>query len=63
MHNVKRAAAAIGCILLAGLCGCAPDWLAGHDNGEAYEHYQKSMKEYISENGLEPDAYGYGWQQ
>lgn len=63
MRNIKRAAAAIGCILLAEFCGCAPDWLAGHDNGEAYERYRESMEEYINENGLEPDAYGYGWEK
>lgn len=35
-----------------------PGWLVGHDNGEAYDHYQESMKKYINENGLEPDIYG-----
>lgn len=48
-------------LIMAGMMSCSAPWWAGHDNGEAYDHYQESMKRYIDENGLEPDIYGYGW--
>ena len=37
-----------------------PGWLAGHDNGEAYEEYTEQMNR-LEEKGLVPDIYGYGW--
>lgn len=47
--------------IMIGTMSCSAPWWTGHDNGEAYDHYQKSMKRYIDENGLEPEIYGYGW--
>ena len=38
-----------------------PGGLYGYDNGEAYEKYEETMKQYVDENGLSPDIYGYGW--
>ena len=37
-----------------------PGWLAGHDNGEVYQEHTEQM-ERLSEMGLAPDIYGYGW--
>ena len=48
-------------ILVLFLTGCTvPDYLYGHDNGEAYEEYTEQM-ERLAEMGLAPDIYGYGW--
>lgn len=62
MHgNTKRLFFPMLIATLLCLSGCSTDWLIGHDNGEAYERYQEAMQQYINENWLEPDIYGYGW--
>lgn len=53
-------------VWLLAASGCAgkdklPGWLYRHDNGEACERYEETMKQYVDENGLSPDIYGYGW--
>lgn len=59
LFGILAAAAVI--LAMAGMMSCSAPWWAGHDNGEAYDHYQESMKKYIDENGFEQDIYGYGW--
>lgn len=51
-------ATAAAILIMISMMSCSAPWWAGHDNGEAYDRYQESMKKYIDENGLEPDIYG-----
>lgn len=50
---------AFGTLLAISTASCNAPWWTGHDNGEAYEAYMEAMEEYIEENGLELNMYGY----